>query len=59
MKLMTLRMPTEEKARLEQLAKQRNVTLSHALREGVKLFLEERDNWPNEHFEQTKIVVST
>jgi hypothetical protein len=39
MKLITLRIDEEEKARLEQLAERGNVTLSRALREGAALFL--------------------
>ena len=41
MKLVALRMNEEEKARLEQLASERHVTLSTALREGAKLYLED------------------
>jgi len=41
MKLITLRIDAEEKARLEQLAEERNVTLSRALREGACLYLGE------------------
>jgi hypothetical protein len=39
MKLIALRIGEEEKARLEQLAEERNVTLSRALREGAALYL--------------------
>lgn len=42
MKLITLRIDEEEKARLEQLAERGNVTLSRALREGAGLYLAER-----------------
>lgn len=41
MRIMTLRISDEEKARLEQLAQRHNVTLSYALREGAKLYLED------------------
>lgn len=41
MKLMTLRIPEEEKARLERLAADQHITLSHALREGAKLMLDD------------------
>jgi hypothetical protein len=41
MKLITLRIHEEEKARLEQLADRGNVTLSRALREGAALYLSE------------------
>lgn len=49
MKLMTLRIPPAEKARLEKLARERNVTLSYALREGVKLYLEDLADDPPRH----------
>jgi len=39
MKIITLRIDEEEKARLEQLAERGNVTLSRALREGAALYL--------------------
>ena len=42
MKLIALRIDEEEKARLEQLAEERNVTLSRALREGAALYLSDR-----------------
>lgn len=42
MKLITLRIDEEEKARLEQLAERGNVTLSRALREGAGLYLAEQ-----------------
>jgi hypothetical protein len=41
MKLIALRIDEEEKARLEQLAGERDVTLSRALREGAALYLSE------------------
>lgn len=41
MKIMTLRITPQEKARLEALAVERNVTLSYALREGARLYLED------------------
>src|ERR1041385_4985574 len=41
MKLIALRIDEEEKARLEQLAEERDVTLSRALREGAALYLSE------------------
>lgn len=39
MKIITLRIDAEEKARLEQLAEAGDITLSRALREGAKLYL--------------------
>jgi hypothetical protein len=41
MKLVTLRIDEEQKARLEQLAEERDVTLSRAFREGAILYLNE------------------
>jgi predicted transcriptional regulator len=41
MKIITLRFDPEEKARLAELAREQNVTLSHALREGAKLYLQD------------------
>lgn len=41
MKIITLRFDPEEKARLQELAAARNITLSHALREGARLYLDE------------------
>jgi predicted transcriptional regulator len=41
MKLVTLRIDEEQKARLEQLAEERDVTLSRAFREGASLYLNE------------------
>lgn len=41
MKLIAVRIDEEEKARLEQLAEERDVTLSRALREGAALYLSE------------------
>jgi hypothetical protein len=41
MKLVTLRIDEDEKARLEQLAEERDVTLSRAFREGAALYLDE------------------
>lgn len=41
MKLIALRIDEEEKARLEQMAEERDVTLSRALREGAALYLSE------------------
>jgi hypothetical protein len=41
MKLIALRIDEEQKARLEQLAEERDVTLSRAFREGAMLYLQE------------------
>lgn len=41
MKLCTYRMSEAEKKRLQQLARERNITLSYAIREGLKLYLED------------------
>jgi predicted transcriptional regulator len=45
MKLMALRMPEAEKRRLQELAREREVTLSYALREGARLYLEDAQRW--------------
>jgi predicted transcriptional regulator len=45
MKVMTCRMNSEDKRHLEQLARERDVTLSHALREGARLYLEDAKRW--------------
>ena len=42
MKLITLRIDEDEKARLDQLAERGNITLSRALREGAALYLQDR-----------------
>ncbi len=41
MKLMTLLMDEDEKKALQQKARERNITLSHALREGARIYLDE------------------
>jgi predicted transcriptional regulator len=41
MKLCTYRMSEAEKKRLQELARERNITLSYAIREGMRLYLEE------------------
>jgi predicted transcriptional regulator len=42
MKLICLRLDEDEKARLQELAAERNLTLSYVLREGARLYLEDR-----------------
>jgi predicted transcriptional regulator len=42
MKLMTLLMDEDEKRQLQQLARDQNITLSYALREGARRYLAER-----------------
>lgn len=42
MKLMTLLMDEDEKKRLQQMARDQQITLSQALREGAKLYLAEK-----------------
>lgn len=39
LQLISIRLSPDEKARLEELAREREVTLSHAFREGVRLYL--------------------
>lgn len=41
MQVVAIRFSPEEKARLEELARTQHVTFSHAVREGVKLYLAE------------------
>lgn len=56
MRVVTLRMDPSEKARLEMLARQKNVTLSWALREGARLMLEDAKHWLNEDSEEGQLV---
>jgi hypothetical protein len=48
MKLVTVWFTEEEKAFLDELAKQENVTLSKALREGAKLYFDDAKDWIEE-----------
>jgi hypothetical protein len=48
MKLVTVWFTEEEKAFLDELAKQEKVTLSHALREGAQLFFQDAKDWIEE-----------
>jgi hypothetical protein len=48
MKLVTVWFTEEEKAFLDELAKKENVTISKALREGVKLYFEDAKDWIEE-----------
>lgn len=41
MQLVAIRFDADEKARLAQLAAERNITLSYAIRQGVRLYLDE------------------
>ena len=41
MKLIAFRIPANERERLEQLAAERDVTLSDAFREGLRLYLDD------------------
>ena len=45
MKMITLWMTPEEKAMLEEVARNADVTLSHALREGLKLYFDDAKDW--------------
>jgi predicted transcriptional regulator len=42
MQLMTLRLDPDDKRKLERMAREQHITLSHALREGAKLYLAEK-----------------
>jgi hypothetical protein len=48
MKLVTVWFTAEEKAFLDELAKRENVTISKALREGLKLYFEDAKDWIEE-----------
>ena len=48
MKMITLWLTPEEKETLEELAREEDVTLSHALREGLKLYFEDAKDWIEE-----------
>jgi predicted transcriptional regulator len=48
MKLVTVWLTEEEKATLDRLAKEEDVTLSKAIREGLKLYFEDAKDWIEE-----------
>jgi hypothetical protein len=48
MKMITFWLTPDEKATLEELARDEDVTLSHALREGLKLYFEDAKDWIEE-----------
>jgi hypothetical protein len=48
MKLVTVWLTEEEKATLDRLAKEEEVTLSKAIREGLKLYFEDAKDWIEE-----------
>jgi predicted transcriptional regulator len=45
MKLVTVWLTEDEKATLDELASERKITLSHALREGLKLYFDDARDW--------------
>jgi len=45
MKLVTVWLTEEEKAMLDELARNRDVTLSNAVREGLKLYFQDARDW--------------
>lgn len=45
MKLVTVWLTEEEKETLDALAREEQVTLSHALREGLKLYFQDAKDW--------------
>jgi CMP-N-acetylneuraminic acid synthetase len=53
MKLVTVWFTEEEKAFLDELAKQENVTLSKALREGAQLYFNDSKQWIEERRGET------
>jgi len=48
MKLVTLWMTEDEKAMLDALAEEQKITLSYALREGLKLYFDDAKDWIEE-----------
>ena len=48
MKLLTVWLTEEEKTTLDRLAKEEDVTLSKAVREGLKLYFEDAKDWIEE-----------
>jgi predicted transcriptional regulator len=52
MQVVALRLTPEEKARLEQIAEQRRVTLSWVLREGARMYADEATQWIQDHHGQ-------
>lgn len=56
MKLCTYRMSEAEKKRLQQLAAERNITLSYAIREGLRLYLEEWSSKDTEDVGQSVVA---
>jgi hypothetical protein len=45
MKLVTVWLTEEEKAKLDEYARERHVTLSYAMREGLKLYFDDAKNF--------------
>jgi predicted transcriptional regulator len=49
MQVLALRLTPEEKARLQQIADERRVTLSWVLREAARLYAEDAGRWIEDH----------
>lgn len=49
MQVLALRLTAEEKARLQEIADKRRVTLSWVLREAARLYAEDAGRWIEEH----------
>jgi predicted transcriptional regulator len=49
MQVLALRLTPEEKARLQEIADKRRVTLSWVLREAARLYAEDAGRWIDEH----------
>jgi predicted transcriptional regulator len=49
MQVLALRLTPEEKARLQEIADKRRVTLSWVLREAARLYAEDAGRWIEEH----------
>lgn len=45
MKLVTVWLTEEEKAKLDEFARKQDVTLSYAMREGLKLYFQDAKDW--------------
>ncbi len=49
MQVISFRWTAEEKERLEQIARERKVTMSSMFREGLRLYLQDAQEWAGEH----------
>ncbi len=49
MQVISFRWTAEEKERLEQIARERKVTMSSMFREGLRLYLQDAQEWAEQH----------